>query len=180
MSDVFISYATADREHAKRLARVLENRGWTVWWDRTILPGSDWQTVIERALDASTCVVVLWSRNSVDSGWVRAEAEEARRRNILIPASLDDARIPLVFRQLQTASLVGWNGKGSHAGLALLVQGISAVLEKSRSAGSSAPIAWPKTPRQRPWRQSPGRLGWLRACRELQRGFLPEVCGGRW
>jgi len=138
MSEVFISYATADREHAKRLAKALEQRGWTVWWDRTILPGSDWQAVIERALDASTCAVVLWSRNSVDSSWVRAEAEEARQRNVLIPASLDDARIPLVFRQLQTASLVGWNGKSSHAGLAMLVQGISAVLEKRASAGNSA------------------------------------------
>jgi hypothetical protein len=138
MSDVFVSYATADREHAKRLAKALEQRGWTVWWDRTILPGSDWQAVIERALDASTCAVVLWSRNSVDSSWVRAEAEEARQRNVLIPASLDDARIPLVFRQLQTASLAGWNGKSSHAGLAMLVQGISAVLEKRGSAGNSA------------------------------------------
>jgi WD40 repeat protein len=137
MSDVFISYATADREHAKRLAKALEQRGWTVWWDRTILPGSDWQAVIEHALDGSTCAVVLWSRNSVNSSWVRAEAEEARQRNVLIPASLDDARIPLVFRQLQTASLVGWNGKSSHPGLAMLVQGISAMLEKSGSAANS-------------------------------------------
>jgi formylglycine-generating enzyme len=93
MSDVFISYATADREHAKRLAKALEQRGWTVWWDRTILPGSDWQTVIERALDGSACAVVLWSRNSVDSSWVRAEAEDARQRNVLIPALLHDASV---------------------------------------------------------------------------------------
>ena len=81
MPDVFISYTTADREHARRLATALERRGWTVWWDRTILPGSDWHAAIETALSNSRCAVVLWSQHSVESNWVRTEAEEARERH---------------------------------------------------------------------------------------------------
>ncbi len=38
MADIFLSYASADRDWAKRLAAVLAGRGWSVWWDRTISP----------------------------------------------------------------------------------------------------------------------------------------------
>ena len=38
MSDIFISYASADRERAKLVSVTLDRRGWSVWWDRTIPP----------------------------------------------------------------------------------------------------------------------------------------------
>ena len=34
MSDIFISYAKEDKEKAGLLAEVLEEQGWSVWWDR--------------------------------------------------------------------------------------------------------------------------------------------------
>lgn len=34
MTDIFISYATSDRETAKALAGHLEKYGYSVWWDR--------------------------------------------------------------------------------------------------------------------------------------------------
>ena len=34
MSDIFISYASEDRDRVKSLARALEQEGWSVWWDR--------------------------------------------------------------------------------------------------------------------------------------------------
>ena len=39
MSDVFLSYANADRERAGAVAELLRQRGYSVWWDRTIPPG---------------------------------------------------------------------------------------------------------------------------------------------
>lgn len=140
MSDVFISYATADREYARLLAKALERQGRTVWWDRTILPGSNWQAVIESALDSASCAVVLWSRNSVQSDWVQTEAEEARRRGILVPACLDDVRIPLQFRRIQAASLVGWDGRLSHEGFRTLVQGISAIQASGAAPNAAASV----------------------------------------
>jgi hypothetical protein len=32
MADIFLSYASADRDWAQRLAAVLERQGWSVWW----------------------------------------------------------------------------------------------------------------------------------------------------
>ncbi len=108
MSDIFVSYTREDVERARPLVKALEQRGWSVWWDPTLLPGDSWEDLIEAALDAARCVVVLWSRASVKSKWVRAEAAEGERRGILVPALLDDVLVPLAFRGLQTADLGQW------------------------------------------------------------------------
>jgi len=105
-ADVFLSYDREDREKAAALARSLVTEGLSVWWDRHIPPGKSFDTVIEEALAGARCVVVLWSANSVVSDWVKAEAQEGLRRQILVPALLDEGvRLPLGFRQLQAADL---------------------------------------------------------------------------
>jgi hypothetical protein len=114
MSDIFISYASVDRARAAALARALQARGWSVWWDRTIPPGRQFDEVIEEALNAAGCVVVLWSKTSTASSWVKTEAAEAMRRKALIPAMIEeDVKIPLEFRRLQAANLAGWHGEAS-------------------------------------------------------------------
>ncbi len=114
MSDIFISYSSADRERAHLFARVLEQRGWSVWWDREIPPGRAYDDVIEEALEAAKCVVVLWSKTSTASGWVKNEASDAMQRKVLIPALIDaGVKIPLEFRRLQAADLSRWQGEAS-------------------------------------------------------------------
>ena len=91
MSDIFLSYAREDLPRVKPVVDALEKRGWSVWWDRTIRPGQIFERVIEAALANARCLVVLWSRDSVQSNWVRKEAAEGERREILIPALLDES-----------------------------------------------------------------------------------------
>ena len=111
MSDVFVSYFHRDRPHAEVLASALEAEGLSVWWDRTIPAGGTFDLVIEEALNAAKVVIVLWSRGSVGSRWVLNEAEEAAARNILVPIFIEeDVRIPLAFKRIQAANLVGWDG----------------------------------------------------------------------
>jgi hypothetical protein len=45
----------------------------------------------------------------VESDWVRNEADEGKRRRILVPALLDNVRIPLAFRGIQAANLIRSN-----------------------------------------------------------------------
>jgi len=62
------------------------SEGWTVWWDRTILPGQVFDEVIRAALESARCLVVLWSEASVGSDWVKEEASRAKERGVLVPA----------------------------------------------------------------------------------------------
>ena len=114
MSDIFISYASQDRVRIRPLVEALHARGWSVFWDPVILPGRTWRQEIETKLDAAKCVVVVWSEVSVARKWVLEEASEGERRGILVPAMIDRVTIPLGFRSLQAADLVGWNGAAGH------------------------------------------------------------------
>jgi hypothetical protein len=130
MSDIFISYASEDRAKAKVLARTLERRGFSVWWDPEIPPGEEFRQVITKALDEAKCVIVLWSKASVGSRWVREEANRGDHRGILIPALIDDVEIPLGFGEIQAVHLVDWKGSPSYAGFGQLVEAISKILHR--------------------------------------------------
>ena len=105
MADVFVSYASEDRDRIIRIVEAIEQSGFTVWWDRRISLGNSFDREIERELDAARCVVVVWSTTSIGSDWVRNEAQEGLERGILVPLLIDDVRPPLAFRRAQTASI---------------------------------------------------------------------------
>lgn len=128
MADVFVSYASANRDHARQLADFVDAQGWTIWWDRDIPIGTNFQSAIASALSSARCVSVIWSRASVVSNWVLEEAEEGKNRNVLLPVQIDDAPIPIGFRLIQAANLVGWRGERNHPGVATLMQSIGSVL----------------------------------------------------
>jgi hypothetical protein len=131
--DIFISYASEDRQIAEALASAFRDKGWSVWLDHSsILPGQTYDKVIEAALQAAKCVVVLWSETSVESNWVKDEANVALGRRILIPAQIEDAKIPMGFRGMQIAPLADWKGSGPHHGLEKLVKSVANILGKQR------------------------------------------------
>ncbi len=53
-----------------------------MWWDRKILAGQAFDQTIERELETAKSVVVLWSRHSIASEWVRNEAAVAAERGV--------------------------------------------------------------------------------------------------
>src|SRR5215469_4234639 len=125
MSDIFISYAREDREKAKALAELFQQQNWSVWWDRNIPPGRSFDEVIEEALGAAKCAVVLWSKNSVSSDWVKGEAAEALQRKILVPVRIDSTNVPLEFRRLQTVDLSDWKGDARHPELGGFLEAVA-------------------------------------------------------
>jgi TIR domain len=108
MADIFISYSNSDRPKAKALAEAIQQQGWSVWWDRKIPFGKSFDQVIEQELDTARCVLVVWTKASVASDWVKTEAAEGARRHVLLPVFMDEAKIPLEFRRLQAANLTDW------------------------------------------------------------------------
>ena len=51
----------------RKLANALESEGWTVWWDPKLRAGEHSDDVIEKALNEAKCVIVMWSKRSVQS-----------------------------------------------------------------------------------------------------------------
>jgi TIR domain-containing protein len=151
MADIFLSYAREDAERAQRIAAALQSRGWSVWWDREILIGKDYTQVIQSEIDAAGCIVVLWSKASVGSTFVREEASEGLNGR-LVPI-LVDAQIkqPIGFRSIQTADLSEWNGRAAGVHFERLVQSISAVIAPARQASApNLPAADPVTDSSEP------------------------------
>ena len=115
MHDIFLSYATKDRDRLRPLVKALEAQGWSVFWDhRSIKVAQDWHDVIGTAIQQCPCVIVAWSQNSVVSRWVREEALIARDRGVLYPVLLDRVAPPFGFTLMQAADFTVWNGKDSY------------------------------------------------------------------
>ncbi len=138
MNDIFVSYKKQDVERVRVLVRALEREGFSVWWDRTIPPGSTWAQVIEEAIDSCRVVVVVWSDLSSTSEWVHKEARRGEARRILIPVLIDDVDIPFEFEHVQGARLVGWNGSHESEEFRQLVGRVKETVEASPDASGRA------------------------------------------
>jgi hypothetical protein len=128
VADIFISYARPDVAAAEDLERALEQEGWTVWRDVAIPAGEDLRQTIERELGSAGCVLVLWSRASVASQWVCAEASTAGKR--LLPVLIEEVALPLPFNETNTARLVGWRGNRSALEYQMLKSSIQSMLAR--------------------------------------------------
>jgi formylglycine-generating enzyme required for sulfatase activity len=128
MSDIFLSYKSEDSEKAQKIAKAIEKKGYTVWWDRIIPPGRNFDDVIEEELESASCVVVLWSRESVTSEWVRLEAHNGKKRKILVPILIEDVTPPFAFQLTEAAKLMDWDGLSHHHEFNLLMQSMGRIL----------------------------------------------------
>ena len=116
MSDIFISYKKEEKEVAAKLAHALERDGWTVWWDVEIPTGADFETLIKETLGTCDVTIVLWSKESIHSDWVRAEAEYARKYKKVFPVLIEELPhqdLPLLFQKLHAHDLANWSGERS-------------------------------------------------------------------
>lgn len=128
MADIFISYSRLDLPRARQFEQALSQCGWSVFWDRELLPGEGFRRAIEHELKQAYCVIVLWSHTSVDSEWVIDEAESGKQNGRLVSVRIDDVEMPLGFRQLQAATLIDWPGNVEHAEFQLLIRRLHALI----------------------------------------------------
>ena len=87
------------------LVAAIEASGWSVWWDPEIVPGQEFDRLIDAELKVAAAVLVVWTPASVDSRWVRGEARDAADRGILIPVRFDAAHLPIDVRAIHTIDL---------------------------------------------------------------------------
>ena len=160
MADVFLSYASEDRPRAQQLASGLAAKGWSVWWDRTIVPGATFRIEIAQQIATARCVLVLWSRHSIASNFVLDEADEARQRNALVQALVEPVKPPLGFRQYQLADLTQWSGDVNAVELDRLADGIDSSAAGHFQPSTRHSVAPARLRSTGDWDRRRARLAW--------------------
>lgn len=113
MAKIFISYSKKHAAVTERIASHLESAGHEVWWDVNLLAGHAFRDAIKTQLAASDLVVVIWTRASIRSHWVIAEAQHGFERGVLLPllhSDVDPADIPMPFGNLHTVPTADLDG----------------------------------------------------------------------
>lgn len=77
---IFVSYAHKDREKVFRIISLLEEKGYRLWYDEGITPGSEWADNIAQHLDRCSAFIVFITPNSVASANCRREITFAQTR----------------------------------------------------------------------------------------------------
>ena len=111
MPDVFVSFAHEDVDRVEPLVALLKHHGFSVWWDRDIEPGTDFEHSIDLALADVSCIVVALTQHARESTWVRSETAIGQAHGKVIPVLLDDVEIPTPLRTTQCADLRTWRGE---------------------------------------------------------------------
>ncbi len=149
MPDIFLSYNREDQARAKLFAEAFERHGFKVWWDVGLRTGEAYDEVTETALRTAKAVVVLWSKKSVQSRWVRAEATLADRNKTLVPCMIEPCERPIMFELTQTAEFSHWTGAtDDRVWIAFLAD-----VQRFVAKGAPVPIAAPAAPAPIPARQ---------------------------
>lgn len=138
MHEIFISYSRRDLSTVQVLERALSEKGLSVWVDRSgIREGDAYDTQIEDAIAQTRVVVVVWSKHSIKSHWVRAEAAYALGKHKLLPISIDQSQPPLQFMQIQTLDFGGWKGGCDGDAFAHLLAALTKRLDRQVLADES-------------------------------------------
>ena len=103
---IFISYSRKDSSFVEVLAANLVRNRHNVWLDKWELNVGD--SLIEKIQSALTefeRVILVLSKNSIDSVWCRRELnailtrELDEKKSILLPCVIDDCEIPIFVRE---------------------------------------------------------------------------------
>lgn len=100
MSDIFISYSHEDRACAESIVRMLNANDYKVCWDEDLLGGTRFDSVLDRMLENSKCVVVIWSHNASTSNWVIGEINKALEMGNLLTIKIDETSLYTPLRAL--------------------------------------------------------------------------------
>jgi len=121
MADIFLSYCEKDEERLKPIFNNFKEIGWTIWtYVGNLAPGIDIQKTIEKQIELSKCVIVFWSNNSIESRFVKDEADRAIKQNKYLPVLIDDLVLPIGFGYIQAIQLKNWDYKQHNEYISLL------------------------------------------------------------
>jgi len=97
LHNLFISYSHQDAEFVNRLEKHLEAKRIRFWRDVHNAPAGPLEKIVVRAIEQNQTVLLIFSKNSINSDWVEFEITKARElekklgRHVICPIALDDS-----------------------------------------------------------------------------------------
>lgn len=113
MADVFISYKRRLRPTVERIAAALRGLKLSVWYDAGIEPGTSFSDEIAAEVREARAVLVLWTNDCFPhggdkNGWVRAEAEIAKRKDKLVSTMVEATDFDPPWNLIHYEDLAHW------------------------------------------------------------------------
>jgi len=118
--NVFLCHAKDDKSQVSNLYSRLRDKGFTPWFDEeSLLPGQDWDLVIQRQIKQSDVVIVCLSSRAVSKrGYVQKEIKQALKvadeqpegMIFIIPVRFDDCIVPDSLSRWHWVNLFDENG----------------------------------------------------------------------
>jgi TolB-like protein len=154
---VFISYASQDAAVAQTVCAALEAAGFPCWIaPRNVVPGTMYADGIVHAIDESSILVLILSKQAVASAHVGREIERAvSKRHPVVALRIDAAPLTAAFEYFLNQSQ--WiDGGASDAAIAQLVSAVGQHLSPETAATNRAPpptaaLSKAATPPRRAW-----------------------------
>lgn len=92
MGYVFINYASRDRQFASRIVADLNRSGIETWFDAVDLGVGNFLNVLGKAVDEADAMIVVVSKNSIPSEWVKLELNYALSKQLsVVSIAIDDS-----------------------------------------------------------------------------------------
>lgn len=105
---VFLSHSSKDKDFAERLATQLLDYGVDVWFDQwEIYGGNSITDEIEKGLKNSTILLLVLSKNSIDSKWVHEEYKAYHNMKLsntyyqIIPVIIEPCELPPFLKDIK-------------------------------------------------------------------------------
>ena len=107
---IFLSYAAADREYARKLCSFLsQHPNSQIFTPEALSAGEDWESKLKEEISQCDIFVVLLSSNSVNSEWVLSELGAAWALDKLIILVITHpevfSKIPIDFRKVPSVEI---------------------------------------------------------------------------
>ena len=108
----FFSYAHIDREVVEKIIIGLKQNMCRIWYDEGLTPGESWNDDLAEHLKNAEIVVIMLTKNSVASQYVKAEINYAISKQIkILPVFLEQIDLPsgleMMLSSVQYAMLYG-------------------------------------------------------------------------
>ena len=126
LSSTFISYSWSDAKVVDNLYERLREVGIPVYLDRRNMVAGDIERQVFNAIRLNDVVLLVLSKDSIESDWVEAELEAARKkereeqRDVLCPVAVDDSwkkkvEENVLWRQLKKKLVLDFSPSNSEA-----------------------------------------------------------------